>query len=141
MSTYNIESRVINASLTKVWSALKTQDFAFWSLVKSVEAPSSSQEVGGTRTVTFNDGTVQVYRLTEFSETNNSFSYEIVDSTPAIDVLSATHRIRVFPVTADNTTFVQWTSDFAAEGALEAVQDAKYKKAEALADLAKAVEN
>ncbi|KAJ1880667.1 hypothetical protein H4R99_002485 [Coemansia sp. RSA 1722] len=141
MSTHNVESRVIKAPLAKVWAIISALDFAFWSLVKSVESTSGSQIVGSTRTVTFNDGTTQVYRIVEFSEINNSLTYEIIESEPAMGVLSATHRVRAYPVSADNTTFVQWTSNFAAEGSQEAVGDAKYKKLEALAELAKAVEN
>ncbi|KAJ2844034.1 hypothetical protein J3B02_005089 [Coemansia erecta] len=141
MSTFNTESRVIKAPLGKVWAIIKTMNFSFWSLVKSVESSSSSQQIGSTHTATFTDGTTQVYRVVEFSEINNSLTYEIIDSQPAIGVLSATNRIRVYPVTADDTTFVQWTSDFAAQGSQEAVEDAKYKKLEALSELAKAAEN
>ncbi|KAI7820906.1 hypothetical protein BX661DRAFT_188773 [Kickxella alabastrina] len=141
MLAHNVESRVIKASIESVWATLKTQDFGFWTLVKSTESAFSAAEVGSTRTVTFTDGAVQVYRLVEFSELNNSLTYEIIESEPAMRVLSATHRIRAFPVSADNTTFVQWTSEFASEGASETVQDSKYKKLEALADLAKALEN
>ncbi|KAJ2722065.1 hypothetical protein GGI07_003552 [Coemansia sp. Benny D115] len=139
MSTHNVESRVIKAPAQKVWEAVRTQDFGFWTAVKSADVPSAF-EVGSSRKVTFADGTVQTYRLVEFSELNNSLTYEIVESEPSINVLSATHRIRVYPVTQDNTAFVQWTSDFAAEGSEAAVQDSKYKKLEALADLAKALE-
>ncbi|KAJ2077036.1 hypothetical protein H4R24_005369 [Coemansia sp. RSA 988] len=128
------------APVTEVWNALRKQDFKFWALVKSVQLSSSPSDVGGTRRTTFVDGTVQVHRLLEFSELNRSLTYEIIGSEPPIGSLSAQHTIKVFPVTADNTSYVQWSSDFSSEGSLEAVMDSKYKKLEALDDLAKSLE-
>ncbi|KAJ1958336.1 hypothetical protein GGI12_004761 [Dipsacomyces acuminosporus] len=140
MSSHNVESRVIKAPIDNVWDALCSQDFKFWSIVKSVEHSASASEVGSTRKVTFKDGTVQEFRLIEFSELGQSFTYEVVDSVPAVPVLSAQHTIRVLRVSADDTTFVQWSSDFSSDGSLAAVEDSKYKRLEALADLAKALE-
>ncbi|KAJ1671331.1 hypothetical protein GGF38_000885 [Coemansia sp. RSA 25] len=141
MSTHNVESCVINAPVEKVWAAVSAQDFKFWSLVKSTEQTSSPSEVGSTRDVTFNDGTVQTYRLLEYSLAKNALTYEIIDSKPAVTFLSAQHTIKVTRVTADNTSFVQWISDYSADGSETAVVDAKYKKLEALADLAKYLKN
>ncbi|KAJ2157204.1 hypothetical protein GGF46_004682 [Coemansia sp. RSA 552] len=140
-TTTNIETRVVKAPLAAVWGALKKQDFAFWSLVKSVEIDSSPSTVGGTRTTTFADGTVQKHRLLEFSEVSHSLTYEIVESEPAVKSMSAQHTLQVIAVTADNTAFVQWTSDYSSDGALDLVMDAKYKKLDALAELAKALEH
>ncbi|KAJ2469998.1 hypothetical protein EV174_006177, partial [Coemansia sp. RSA 2320] len=124
MSSHNVESCVINASLEKVWNALRSQDFKFWSLVKSVEHAASPSEVGSVRNVTFKDGTVQQYRLLELSEIKRSLTYEIVDSEPAVVFLSAQHTLQVSPVTANNTSFVQWISDYSYDGAEAAVLDA-----------------
>ncbi|KAI9500425.1 hypothetical protein GGI25_006167 [Coemansia spiralis] len=137
MSTQNVESCVINAPVDKVWDALRKQDFEFWSLVKSVELPSSTSEVGGVRTTTFTDGTVQKHRLTEYSELKRAFTYELIESDPSVTTLSAQHSIRVYPVTANNTTFVQWRSTFSATDSLASVSDSKYKKLDALGELVK----
>ncbi|KAJ2818880.1 hypothetical protein FBU31_005723, partial [Coemansia sp. 'formosensis'] len=107
----------------------------------STEQTTSSSEVGSTRDVTFNDGTVQTYRLIEYSLVKNALTYEIIDSKPAVAFLSAQHTIQVTRVTANNTSFVQWISDYSADGSEAAVLDAKYKKLEALAELAKSLEN
>ncbi|KAJ2745844.1 hypothetical protein GGI20_001845 [Coemansia sp. BCRC 34301] len=141
MSTHNAESCIINAPVEKVWAAVSALDFKFWSLVKSAEQTSSPSEVGSTRVVTFNDGTVQTYRLIEYSLVKNALTYEIIESKPAVVFLSAQHTIQVTRVTADNTSFVQWISDYSADGSEAAVLDAKYKKLEALADLAKSLKN
>ncbi|KAJ1833500.1 hypothetical protein LPJ63_002701 [Coemansia sp. RSA 2711] len=141
MSTSNTESRVIKAPVAKVWAALKKQDFAFWSLVKSVELSASPCEVGGIRTTTFTDGTVQKHRLLELSDIGYSLTYEIIDSQPAVSTLSAQHTFKVIPITADDTSLVQWSSDFSSDNSLEVVMDAKYKKLDALEELSKALQN
>ncbi|KAI9467695.1 hypothetical protein LPJ78_004127 [Coemansia sp. RSA 989] len=140
MSTNNVESRVIKAPVTKVWDVLKKQDFGFWSLVKSVELSASPSEVGSVRKTTFTDGTIQKHRLLELSEIKRQFTYEIIESEPAVTALSAQHTFKVIPVTADDTSLVQWSSDFSSDGSLEVVMDAKYKKLDALEELAKALE-
>lgn len=140
MSTVNVESRVIKAPQDKVWSSLSNQDFAFWSLVQSSKQDSKPTEVGGCRSIHFKDGTIQKYRLLEFSEIKHTFTYEMIESEPAVPFLSVQHTLTVRPVTADDTSFVEWTSNFSSDGSPDAVADAKYKKQDALADLAKVIE-
>ncbi|KAJ2773853.1 hypothetical protein IWQ56_000428 [Coemansia nantahalensis] len=139
MSTCNVESCVIQAPAARTWEALRRQDFAFWSLVKSVEFSTSPCEVGGIRTTVFADGTVQKHRLLALSETDRSLTYELIDSEPAAPSLSAQHTLQVFSVTADNSSFVQWSSDFSSDRSTEVVEDAKFKKIDALAELAKSL--
>ncbi|KAJ1718764.1 hypothetical protein LPJ61_006484, partial [Coemansia biformis] len=124
MSTTNVESRVIRAPVDRTWDALRSQNFAFWSLVKSVEFSSSPSEVGGTRTTTFTDGTVQKHRLLALSETSRSLTYELVESEPAAPSLSAQHTLQVHHVSADDTSFVIWSSDFSSDRSPEVVADA-----------------
>ncbi|KAJ2662214.1 hypothetical protein IWW48_001954 [Coemansia sp. RSA 1200] len=140
MSTQNIESCAINAPADKVWEALRKQDFKFWSIVKTVELPESTSEVGGVRITTFNDGTVQKHRLVEYSELKRSLTYELIDSAPPVTTLSAQHSFRVYPVTSNDSAYVQWRSTFSSDDSVAAVADSKYKKRDALAELAKSLE-
>ncbi len=77
------ESCVVPAPIHKVWQALRSVTFEFWSAVQSVKVEGSvdqskltsrfhfsviySSAVGSIRTVTFKDGTVQKYRIIELS--------------------------------------------------------------------------
>ncbi|KAJ2512614.1 hypothetical protein GGI11_000701 [Coemansia sp. RSA 2049] len=140
MSTQNTESCVINAPVDKVWEVLRKQDFKFWSIVKTVELPESTSEVGGVRITTFNDGTVQKHRLVEYSELKRSLTYELIDSVPPVTTLSAQHSFRVYPVTSNDSAYVQWRSTFSSDDSVAAVADSKYKKLDALAELAKSLE-
>ena len=73
---------------------------------------------------------------------NHSITYGIVDSSESLSYTSQLSKITCTPVTAGKlagTTFVQWTAEFSNDAGGDVIQDAKYKREEALADLAKAV--
>jgi hypothetical protein len=42
-------------------------------------------------------------------------------------------------VTSDNSTYMEWLSDFSSDATLEVTQDSKFKKLEGFASLAKAL--
>ncbi len=51
--------------------------------------------------------------------------------------------IRLFPITSgknEGHTFVQWSGIFSSDAGAGVIEDAKYKRREALADLAAAIE-
>lgn len=140
-STHVQESRVIAARQERVWELIRPLTFSWLSSVKEVkvEQGSSAAEVGSQRRVVYKDGTVQTLKVLELSDINMFVTYELIASEPAISVSSAVHTIRLFPVTFDNTCLVQWTSDFSNDATQAVVQDSKYKKQEAFADIVKAV--
>ncbi|OMJ20965.1 hypothetical protein AYI70_g3766 [Smittium culicis] len=135
------ESVVINATQSKVWQKVQSLDLSFWSEVVSVEPSSSAANasglaIGSTRTVTFKDGTVQIYRVVEVSELEHSISYELVESTPPVSYMSSISTIKVMAVTSNDSAFVMWSSLFSSDGGVEVTEDSKFKKRDALADLA-----
>ncbi|KAI9004974.1 hypothetical protein DFJ74DRAFT_692209 [Hyaloraphidium curvatum] len=139
-ATRSVESVVIGAPLEDVWATIRPLDLSsFWSAVKSskVEGGAPDQVGGSTRTVEYKDGSNQVIRLVELSDLTPSLSWELVTATPAPSYLGANHTITLHRVTADNSTFVSWTTEFSSAGdqALAVVEDSKYKKKEALGDL------
>ena len=54
-------------------------------------------------------------------------------------MLSAVHTISLKRVTSDNSTYMEWLSDFSSDATLEVTQDSKFKKLEGFASLAKAL--
>ncbi|KAJ1672197.1 hypothetical protein EV182_007255 [Spiromyces aspiralis] len=133
-------SRVLNAPIDKVWDAVCELDFSFWRLVQKSETLGDGDKVGNVHRVVFKDGTVQKYKVVEYSELEHAVTYELIESNPPTRATSALYTIQVRPVTSNNTSFVEWTSEFSMDGGVEVVQDSKYKKQEALEDLAKLVE-
>ncbi len=136
MSTNVFESALINAPIDKVWSLIRPLDNKFQSSVKSCvldNAPKTdAAEVGGIRTITYTDGTVQKIRLTELSDAPRYLlSYEIIESTPAISVMSAVHTIRCRRVTdPGTTTVVEFTSDYSQDATDLVLSDSRFKKIE-----------
>lgn len=61
-------------------------------------------------------------------------TYEVIESNPPAQVLAAVHSLRLKKVTSDNSTFVEWSSDFSAgDSTAAAVEDARFKRKEAFA--------
>jgi hypothetical protein len=90
--------------------------------------------------VSFNDGSVQTFKILEISELSpKSISYEIIESNPSLPVSAAIHTIKVREITFDNSSLVEWQSDFSNDATQAVVQDSKYKKLEAFEDLSAAV--
>ncbi|KAF8753352.1 hypothetical protein RHS01_06958 [Rhizoctonia solani] len=78
----------------------------------------------------FKDGTVETIKLEEHSYgTPRGYS----------SVLS---QIRLFPITSGEhrgSTFVQWSAQFSGDAGVDVIEDARYKRRDALADLSKAL--
>ncbi|KAJ3086593.1 hypothetical protein HDU96_004864, partial [Phlyctochytrium bullatum] len=114
--------------------------FPFWSAVATVDVEGAVDSVGSIRKVTFKDGAIQKFRVLELSDLEHSVTYEVIESNPPAHVLAAYHTLRLKPVTHTNGTFVEFVSEFASgENTLNVIEDSKYKKREALEDLAKAL--
>ncbi|GAA6020562.1 hypothetical protein JCM10207_008669 [Rhodosporidiobolus poonsookiae] len=141
---YAVESAVIPAPLSQVWHKIKLQDFASWwsALKSSGPAPKGVSEEVDVFEWVFKDGTTLHVKQEEHSSLRHSISYSVITSDPALTYSSVISTITLYAVTsgeAANSTFVQWTGSFSSDADASVVQDAKFKRVEALADLAKAV--
>ncbi|PVU85802.1 hypothetical protein BB559_001565 [Furculomyces boomerangus] len=137
-----IESTVIKAPIESTWAVIRDLDLSFWSVVESSTLQGTSPlEIGSSRKIKFKDGTVQTVRIVEISELNRSISYELVESVPPVPFMSSVNVITVKKVTSDNTCFIEWETYFSSDGGVEATEDSRFKKREALADLAALLEN
>jgi len=140
MSTHVQESTIIEAPLQTVWEHVKNLDFKFLSTVSKVEYDATKPtEVGGTRKVHYKDGTVQVLHLLSYSELQNRIGWDVVQSEPAVDVMSVTHNIHLRRITTTNGTFVEFNSHFSKDASYAVLEDSKFKKREMFRALRKAV--
>ncbi|KAI1387738.1 uncharacterized protein F4822DRAFT_291315 [Hypoxylon trugodes] len=141
-STSVVESAVIKAPLSHVWHHIKLQDFSkFWSALKS------SQYVKGTSDETdvvkwvFKDGAEVEVKQEEHSTINHYITYSVITAKPELSYSSVLSTIRCYAVTSgelEGSTFVEWTSNFSSDADAGVIQDAKFKRRDALADLGKA---
>ncbi|KND00278.1 uncharacterized protein SPPG_04607 [Spizellomyces punctatus DAOM BR117] len=137
------ESRVFPHPINVVWNHVRPADFKFWtSAVKETQVEGGLPgEVGSQRKVTFKDGTVQRYQIVELSDLAYFITYEMIESNPPIKSSAALHTIKLRKITHDNSTLVEWESDYSSSGneTASVVEDSRLKKKEALQDLAKAL--
>jgi len=130
------ESCVISCAAADVYDSLSKFDFSFWSLVESSAIVREGNGIGISVVLTFKDKTVQTFRAVGMDDFRRSVTLELVDST-ATTVLSLIHCISVYPVTKSDTPtcFVEWETDFSFDAGQDVLQDSRYKKLEAFADM------
>ncbi|QIW95958.1 hypothetical protein AMS68_001476 [Peltaster fructicola] len=141
-STSVVESAVIKAPFSQVWHHIKLQDFSkFWSALKSSEVVKGASEETDIVKWTFTDGTVLEVKQEEHSTINHYITYSVISSQPALSYTSVLSTIRAYAITSgelEGSTFVEWSGHFSSDADAGVIQDAKFKRREALADLAKA---
>ncbi|KAF7557507.1 hypothetical protein G7046_g6021 [Stylonectria norvegica] len=140
-STSVLESAVIKAPLSHVWHHIKLQDFAnFWSaLSKSEWVKGTSPETDIVKW-TFKDGTVLDVKQEEHSSIKHYITYSIIASQPELTFTSAMSTIHCQAITSgelEGSTFVEWSANFSSDADAGVIQDAKFKRIEGLADLAR----
>ncbi|KAM0751474.1 Bet v1-like protein [Meredithblackwellia eburnea MCA 4105] len=139
-ATYVQESSVINAPLAKVWTQIKLGDFSNWwsKLSKSVVAKGTSEETD-VFIWTFKDGTELTVKQEEHSSIEHSITYSVVAAQPALSYTSVVSTIRLYPITtgpSEGSTFITWSGSFSSDADAGVIEDARFKRKEALADLA-----
>lgn len=77
----------------------------------------AAAEVGAVRRLTLADGGVVVERLVTLDDADRSYTYEILESPFAVRRYVST--VRVAPVTDSGHAFVEWWSEYDADGADE----------------------
>ncbi|GJN94459.1 hypothetical protein Rhopal_007539-T1 [Rhodotorula paludigena] len=143
-SNYAVESAVIKAPLTSVWHLIKLGDFSKWwsALQSSGPASAGISNEADVFEWKFKDGTTLHVKQEEHSSLRHSISYSVLTAEPALSYSSVISTITLFAVTSgaeEGSTFVQWTGSFSSDADVGVLEDGKYKRREALADLAKAV--
>ncbi|RYP15141.1 hypothetical protein DL765_005880 [Monosporascus sp. GIB2] len=142
-STSVVESAVIKAPLSQVWHQIKLQNFSdWWSALKSSEFAKGTSEDTDIVKWTFKDGTELEVKQEEHSTINHYITYGVITSKPELTYSSVLSTIRLYSVTSgelEGSTFIEWTGNFSSDADAGVIQDAKFKRRDALADLAKVV--
>jgi len=139
-SCHQHASCVLQAHVGKVWDGLKTLELnkLLSSHVKSQKFTSgNANEVGSQFEVEYTDGSTWTFRVVEISEIHRSISYELVSANPQTTFSSMVNTIKLHKVTFDDSTFVEWSTDFSNDVDSHVIQDNKYKKIDYFKDLAK----
>ena len=117
MGCYN--STVVSAPAEEVWQAFRDFHDLSWAagVVTSVEAVGSisGDSVGAKRVL---NGAFHE-TLIALDDESRTLEYSIDDGPEAVskdNVQGYVGKVRVLPVTADGSTFVEWTSSWASDG-------------------------
>ncbi|KAK4226742.1 hypothetical protein QBC38DRAFT_219228 [Podospora fimiseda] len=133
------ESVVIRAPLSHVWHFIKLAEFdKFWPAIKKAEHVKGVSADTDVVRWTFQDGNVVEVKQDEHSNLEHYITYSLITSTPELSYSSMVSTIRCWPVSSgefESSTFVQWTSKFSSDAEASVVEDAKYKRREALEGL------
>lgn len=132
------ESNVINAPINVVWENIRSLDFK--SILpgtvencKVVDGPAD--KVGSLREITYRNGAVWTVKLMELSDASHQVSWIMVSAEPAAQFSSRSDTLKLKRVTEDNTTFVEWSTDFSSDATVEVVEDSRFKKLDALTEM------
>ncbi|KAK4545315.1 hypothetical protein LTR36_003495 [Oleoguttula mirabilis] len=140
-STSVVESAVIRAPLSHAWHYIKLQDFdKFWSAISKSEYVKGANEETDIVKWSFKDGSVIEVKQEEHSSINHYITYSVITAQPELTYTSVLSTIRCYPITSgelEGSTFVEWTGNFSSDADAGVIQDAKFKRREALADLSK----
>ncbi|KAH9885519.1 hypothetical protein F4778DRAFT_760747 [Xylariomycetidae sp. FL2044] len=140
-STSVVESAVIKAPLSHVWHHIKLQNFSdFWSALKSSAFVKGTSDETDVVVWEFTDGTKLEVKQEEHSTINHYITYSVITAKPELTYTSVLSTIRCYAVTSgelEGSTFVEWTGNFSSDADAGVIQDAKFKRRDALADLAK----
>ncbi|CZR58823.1 uncharacterized protein PAC_08715 [Phialocephala subalpina] len=142
-STSVTESAVIAAPFSSVWHLMNLHSFpAFWTaLYKSEPVHGISPDADMVKW-TFKDGTELDIKLEAHSAIDHYITYSVISAKPQLSYSSVVSTIRLFPITSgghEGQTFVQWSGYFSSDADAGVIEDAKFKRREALADLGSAV--
>jgi len=136
-----IESCVIPSSKEKVWEKYVEFDWAklFPSHVTSIKfSTGNPSQINSIFEVTYKDGSVWTYRLSELSDCKKAvIAYELVATSNPIDFTSLYQKIHIHPVTEDKTTYLVWETEYSNDVNSHIIQDGKYKKLDYFKDLKK----
>lgn len=119
MSTHASASAVFPLPLDEVWAVFR--DFLFpGRLISTVETcelveGECATSVGAERKIRWKTGEERTHRLLGLSDEFCTISWNLVGANHPTETMSVLSRIRCLPITEDNTTLVEWSSDFSAD--------------------------
>ncbi|KAK1755844.1 hypothetical protein QBC47DRAFT_381465 [Echria macrotheca] len=137
-----IESAVIKAPLSHVWHFIKLQEFdKFSTAIKKAEWVKGVSDDTDVVRWTYEDGNVVEVKQDEHSNLDHFITFSVINAEPDLPYSSVVSTIRCFAVTSGefaDCTYVRWTSKFSSDADIGVIEDAKYKRRDALRDLAAA---
>ena len=138
VSTCQIESCVILTQIGKAWTIFKNfhLDKVVPGHVKSTEWVSGGfNQLDSVVRINYTDGAKWEIRINEISDVKHTLGYQVLMTEPAHQVTSITGQFHFRRVTDDDTTYIEWITDYSNDVDANVIMDQKYKKLEFFKDL------
>jgi hypothetical protein len=119
MSTRAVASAVFPLPIDQVWDKLR--DFTFPARFISTIASCNLEEnqspftVGAIRVMRWKTGESRKDRLIELSDQFRKLTWEMIESEPASESVAAITTIKLYRITEQNHTLVEWSCDYSAD--------------------------
>ena len=140
VSCHEYESAVIPVNLDKVWHVIKNfkLEEVLPSKVKSTKYISGGpMQLGSMIRVDYVDGAHWEIRINEISDMKHSIGYEVIDTSPPHCVTSIQGIITLRHITDEDSTFMEWITDFSNDADATIIEDQRYKKIEFFKEMKK----
>lgn len=143
VSTQSRESCIVDARIDTVWNTVSDLKFQWTGAIKGITKDDTpAMEVGGLRTLEYNDGTQQVVKVMGINLIDHQVQFNLVSSEPPVSYSAKSDTIRLQRVTASASaaTFVAWTTHFSNDADAEVLSDSSFKKRDAFVRLKQALD-
>lgn len=101
-SSTNKEATVLPAKISDVWAKIrywKLEDIAPQIVAETEWTDGAAGRVDSTVKITYTNGSIWYFRVTELSERNHTLAYELVSADPVISVSSIVGEFKLEAVT------------------------------------------
>ncbi len=140
VATHQQESCIIPVPLSSAWETFKTMKLekvmpnSFKETTWTTGGPGQLDSV---LKIVYNDGAIWEVSITEVSNLRHTVGYTVLSTEPAHSVTSIQGLIVLRPVTDDNTTMIEWGTDFSNDADAGVIEDQRFKKLDFFKDMKK----
>eukprot|EP00727_Mastigamoeba_balamuthi_P005053 m51a1_g14546 hypothetical protein (147) ;mRNA; f:982420-983083 len=125
MATRARASAVFPVSIERVWAIVRHFDFPSHHINGISEChvtEGTATTVGAVRTMKWQSGETRRHRLLGLSDQYYEISWELVESHPEAEYSGCISVIKLYRITENDQTLVEWSADFSADVTAQAVK-------------------
>ncbi len=140
VSTHQVESTVLAVPLDTAWTffrSLQLEKIAPGKVTSTQFTQGAAGQIDSILQINYADGARWELRIVEISELEHSIGYQVISTEPSHQVTSIQGQVKLARVTDDNSTFLQWITDFSNDADAVVISDQRYKKLEFFAEVKK----
>ena len=141
-SCHQVESSIMPLPVDRAWGHFKTfklEKLLPGKITATNFTSGGPLQIDSIVKIDYADGAHWEIRINELSNIRYSLGYEVINTEPAHLATSIQGQIILRPVTDDNTTYVEWITEFSNDADISVISDQKYKKLEFFQEMKKTI--